>query len=357
MPRRSSRLNNRADREPVIASVLTSQLGDTIEVASPCLLVNDDLGAVKQELEAEGVDVTCWWRRALDDRPARAWPSDSTFKSAVLRLPKDWPTFALELDAIAARLEPGAHLYLYGANDEGIKTAQKRITSHGFEEPETLYIKHRSRVVCATRSASAEPQDDLEAFASRETLELPLRDSSIEVELVAYPGVFARGKLDDGTRILLEALDKVKPRTKVLDFACGTGIVGRWARERWPDCRVTLLEVDAIALHAAKQNVPGAIDLLGDGWSALTGSGNPGVSGSRYDAILSNPPIHRGRDEDMRVAVELVRRAPQFLTVGGLLVVVVQRTVGLGKVFEETFRNPRLLAESNAFQVWCGSQR
>ncbi len=114
-----------------------------------------------------------------------------------------------------------------------------------------------------------------------------------------------------------------------------------------PSCRLTLLDADALALAAAAENHPDAHCILSDGWTAMP-------PGERFDWIVSNPPIHVGRDEDYAICSALARRAREWLSPRGQLVAVTQRTVGLGTLFRETFRKSRMLAETPRYQVWLG---
>lgn len=336
----------------MIAGVALDYLLDAIAPDSgPVLVVDDDTDLVADQLSASGVAVERWNRRALDQRPASPWPDCGPVSSAVLRLSKDWPSFDFALHAVASRLQPDAKLWVYGANDEGIRSAHRRLTEAFFSEPETTHIKRRARVLeCQRNEVTEGLKGSLELFQSSSSVTLPLGQGTRDFELKSYPGAFARGRLDSGTEILLRGCEELKARKHVLDFCAGVGIVGVWAKARWPECEVSLLEVDAPSLEAAKLNLPGAKAFLSDAWHQLP-------KAERYDAILSNPPIHRGIEEDMGVLHDLVRGASGHLTASGVLVAVCQRSVGAGALFNETFNNVRLLVETKSFQVWCGSKR
>lgn len=336
----------------MIAGVAIDYLADVIAPDSgPVLVVDDDTDLVANELSAAGVSVERWNRRALDKRPATPWPTSGLANAAVLRLSKDWASFDFALHAVASRLQPGAKLWVYGANDEGIRSAPRRITETYFGETETTHIKRRARVLeCQRNDVTDGLKDSFEAFQSSSTVTLPVAGGTRDFELKSYPGAFARGRLDSGTEILLRGCEELKARKQVLDFCAGVGVVGVWAKARWPEVEVSLLEVDAPSLEAAKLNLPGAPAYLSDAWHGLPKT-------ARYDAILSNPPIHRGIEEDMGVVHDLVTGASAHLTASGVLVAVCQRSVGAGALFSEKFNNVRLLLETTSFQVWCGSKR
>ena len=93
------------------------------------------------------------------------------------------------------------------------------------------------------------------------------------------------------------------------------------------------LDVDAVALAAARENVPGARLIPSDGFDAL--------EHERYDLIVSNPPFHEGKVETGRVVERLVRGAPDHLETDGSLVLVTQRRLPLAALLASTFKHGR----------------
>lgn len=131
-----------------------------------------------------------------------------------------------------------------------------------------------------------------------------------------------------------------------MDYGCGSGVVGAVVRHLNPQVRLELLDLDAVALEAAGENVPGARFLLGDGL--------PPGDGDGYDAIVSNPPFHRGKAEEPEMITRLVEGAPGVLGPGGGIVLVAQRRIRLEEIFRRTFRRVEVRAEEGGFRVWGG---
>lgn len=329
------------DRESVLASVAAEALEEH-PLAGRVLVMGDADGGVARALHARGASPVAWTRLAIGGRAASAWPPDGPFDAAILRLPRGWAAFAMDLHAAAARVSEGAPVMLYGAKDEGVASAPKHVDGL-LDGAESVLVKRHARVLLARRTA-APARGAVEDWEETVTAEVP----GGTVALVSYPGLFAHGRLDPGTAALLEVLPEVKAGARVLDFGCGAGIIARVVRERAPEARVTLLDVDALALHAARRNVPGGDPVLSDGWAGL-------APRERFDLILSNPPLHRGKEEDFGALVALVKEASGRLRPSGALVVVVQRTAGAGKLFQAAFKDAALLAETPQYQVWRGS--
>ena len=167
-----------------------------------------------------------------------------------------------------------------------------------------------------------------------------------------YPGVFAYGRLDPATALLIAALPDVPDGSRVLDFGAGTGPVGAAVMERsGPRTEVHLLEPDAISLAAAEVNVAGATRIVGHGLSAVAGQGRATAAGP-YDLIVSNPPIHAAGAQSLRTVEGLVRGASATLTKGGSLLLVAQRRLPVPRLLEQAFRDVRTAADEGQFRVW-----
>lgn len=311
-----------------------------LEPEGPALVAMDPLPDVGDHLQGRGLEVARWHRRARGGRPAAPWPPEGPWATSVLRLPRAKEELEMALHALASVLRPGGRLFVHGANDEGIRSGTRRLEAVA-ERAWKVASGGKCRLLGARRA------DDLPELrgslaAWRRTFDLPLDE--IDRPWVSYPGVFAHGRLDEGTGLLLEALPELPPGAEVLDFGCGSGVIGAVAGARTPGASVECLDVDAVALEAARENVPGARILPGEGLGA--------VGDRRYDAILSNPPYHAGKAESTRVLSALVREAPAHLEPGGSLVIVVQRRLAAARLLEAAFRTVETLADRGPFRVW-----
>jgi 16S rRNA (guanine1207-N2)-methyltransferase len=156
--------------------------------------------------------------------------------------------------------------------------------------------------------------------------------------------VFAGRRLDEGTALLLSALPELKPGDRVLDYGCGSGVIGYSMLRRQPAARLVLLDPDTVALAAARENLPAARTVAG---VRLADAGP-----QRFQAILSNPPIHVGKQEDRSALKRLVAEAPEHLTPGGALQIVVQRRVPVEPMLQIAFRLVEQVAKSASFCVY-----
>lgn len=352
------------------SDAVVEALSRHLEVASPegDVLVLADLDAGAARLFASSAErVTRWSRVVTPGAVASSWPPSGPWGTVALRLPRAKDELEMLVHAAASVLEPGGVFLVYGANDEGIRSAPSRIEPL-FGGVDTVSVKSRCRVLRVRRP------DDVEGLkgslkAWRESWRLSY--DGLEREWVSYPGVFAHGRLDPGTRLLLDSVDSMGFKNsmgaagstgsesaplediRVLDYGCGSGViagvigsrlaVGTGGWDRTGDPRLHLLDADAIALEAARENVPAGRFILADGLAGVD---------EVYDLIVSNPPYHRGKAEDRRVLEALVRAAPSRLKKGGALVIVVQRRFPVEALLEQSFDDVGILGDDSTYRVW-----
>lgn len=279
-----------------------------------------------------------WLREAGYGGTASAWPPRGPFDCATLRMPRAREAYVMALHALAANMREGAALYVYGANDEGIRSAPKAFAPF-FADAETALTKSRARVWRARRTAAREGlRAGLADWRSVTRLDICGRD----YDWVSYPGVFAHGRIDAGTALLLAHLPEIDTDARALDFGAGSGVIARALVDR--GAKVDMLESDAVALEAARENVPEARAVLGTGLAEL--------GDARYALIASNPPLHAGRRWDLAVIARLLAEAPGHLVPSGALVLVTERTVLLPRHAKDRFVSVTLVAEKGGHRVW-----
>ena len=165
----------------------------------------------------------------------------------------------------------------------------------------------------------------------------------------AYPGLFAGGVMDIMTAALLERLPRFSSKS-ILDFCSGSGTIGGILQSRYPSAKVTLLDADAIAIHAAGRNM----ELLNAGKPRciLSNCFDGLKSKKNFDWIVSNPPVHRNKANDFSVCKALATGAARHLKADGTLFVVCQAYVPMRSMLT-TFNSVTVLSGSDGrFNVW-----
>lgn len=168
----------------------------------------------------------------------------------------------------------------------------------------------------------------------------------MRLRIATDAGVFARGGLDRGTRLLAEAL-QVGPCELVLDLGCGSGILGIVAAKISEGGRAILTDVNERAVDLARtglrtNGLANAEVRLGDLYDP--------VADLAFDHIVSNPPIRAGRS----VTDRIVSEAPLHLLDGGSLWLVARTRQGaeaLRHRMEQTFGNATVVARGGGYKV------
>lgn len=166
------------------------------------------------------------------------------------------------------------------------------------------------------------------------------------LELTTGSGVFAQGRLDIGTGVLLREVPPPEQAGTVLDLGCGYGVIGLAIAVAVPGCRVTAVDVNERALLLARENAERLG--VGDRFTACRPDEVP--ADAVFDEIWSNPPIRIGKD----ALHELLLRWLPRLVPGGAATLVVGKNLGADSLArwltDEGYPSARL-ASAKGFRV------
>ncbi|MDQ2715284.1 MAG: 16S rRNA methyltransferase [Chloroflexota bacterium] len=251
------------------------------------VLAEDNIAALQQPLRFVG---PCAIHHIpFHDYPLHAAPG--TIDVAVMNLlyqpGNAWLQYGLEVAAYALRA--GGLLYVMGAKDRGIVSMAKRMQAC-FGNVETLEISKGQRVVRSRKDAGWQPPEG-------QPPALPLDD------------VFAGGKLDEGTRLLLEVLE-VRATDVALDIGCGAGYIGLHIARLAHKGQVTMVDASLAAVARTRQRVEESGQ---SNVQVLPSIGAQAVMEQRFDLIVTNPPFHIGGIQTTSIAERFIREAAQVL--------------------------------------------
>jgi len=264
----------------------------------------------------------------------------STAQDIVLILPRERERLKMLLHALVSSMAPQSILWLAGENRSGIKSSAKQLSGY-FKSVAKIDSARHCTLLRACNPASP-IHFDLEDYKKT----WPVTFSGTQINIVSLPGTFAHGKLDRGTQLLLTTLENLKPTGQVLDFACGSGVIGLSLLRLQPATRLTLLEVSALALESARsslmENGMEAKVLTSDGLSRLEGS---------FDWIISNPPFHRGIRNDLDVARNFFAGAGDFLLKTGKILLVCNQHLPYPAWLRDYFTRVEVVRKEWGFKV------
>ena len=154
------------------------------------------------------------------------------------------------------------------------------------------------------------------------TVHLVLPD--MHLTLATDAGVFSPGRLDPGTRLLLEAAPPPPPDGDLLDLGTGYGPLALALAKRSPGARIWAVDVNQRALELCAGNAAAAGLVNVRCVPAASADPSSGSLPASYQLIWSNPPIRIGKQAlHSMLTAWLGRLAP-----GAAAYLVVQRNLG-----------------------------
>ena len=267
-----------------------------------------------------------------------------------------WMHYALEIAAYA--LKSGGRLYVQGAKDRGVLSLAKRLQAL-FGNVETLEIHKGDRVVRSTVGAqfiAPNSSDELQgAIILDNQLANALRASAAHSGKLQgsnrAPTLFAEGKLDEGTRLLLESLE-VRVTDVALDMGCGAGFIGCHMARLATKGQVTMVDASLVAVEEARRRVEqsGLTNA-----QVLSSDGAQAVSSQRFDLVVTNPPFHIGGIQTTEIGERFIREAAQVLRPRGRFYLVANRFLKYEPTMRECFKVVEEVGGNTRFKVLRGA--
>lgn len=254
-------------------------------------------------------------------------------------------------------------LLIVGDNKGGVKSAGKLLDKAGIRTQKSDSARHCT--LLAAQISAPVPAFD----PSSQIHTYQLTNKAQQLSLQNLPGAFSSDGLDPGSALLLADIDALlsdlsgrhnrsKQPIKILDFACGNGVIGLSVAQRlspqvmsYPVAyEITLSDVNAIALNCAEGNIrlnqfdPQRIKVVSsDGLKQVSG---------KFHCIVSNPPFHSGTKTDYSVSEQFFRDAKQKLLPGGKLRIVANRFLKYPDQLESVFGNLKIMTKNSKFSVY-----
>ena len=234
------------------------------------------------------------------------------------------------------RTAAGGTVVVAGGREDGAASLRKRC---GALVPLDGYApKHHGIAFWFANPAGAQAAGALEAANSPLLLDGRFRTA---------PGMFSFDRIDAGSRLLVENLPPAL-RGEVADFCAGWGFIAAQAALRCPGvARLDLYEADFDALEAARLNVRPQGAAPGFFWLDLARE----EVGRRYDAVLMNPPFHRGRAAEPELGAAMIGAAARALKPGGRLFMVANRHLPYERALAAAFPQHAEIVRDHAFKV------
>lgn len=253
------------------------------------------------------------------------------------------------LDEIAravARFAAPDVVLLCGGVSKHMNLSQNDVLRRYFGEVTASRGRGKSRLLIA--------QDPLRASATRADATNPWPRSvhvdDLGMTLVAHGGVFAGTSLDQGTRVLLEAMDGAVPTARVaVDLGCGNGVIATAIARRRPSIRVIATDVSAIAVASTRATA--AANGVADRVEVVRTDAGDELADGCAQLVLCNPPFHADTTVTTDAAEAMFRNAATILQSGGELWTVWNSHLRYRPVLEQLVGETRQVVRTPKFTV------
>jgi 16S rRNA (guanine1207-N2)-methyltransferase len=313
------------------------------QIPGKCLVITDNAGIHARLAGHDGCTPVFGY-----DHPAL---SEAAPETVVIFIPKSRSELSLRLALARHLVAPGGRIILVGEKKEGIAGAVRQLREQ-LPQAEKIDSARHCQVWLAdgvTPSAEFRLADWLQWHR--------IERKGTALEVAGLPGIFSDGELDAGTAMLLDTLAAEPPASgKILDFACGAGVIGAWWQRFQIEKGDTANPVDGVdvqfqATVCARETyrragVEGQIQ-ASDGLSAVDG---------RYQTVITNPPFHTGVRTDTSVTEAFLRDVKGHLLAGGELRLVANRFLPYQELIRRHLGPVRVLAEDSRFVVWSANR-
>jgi 16S rRNA G1207 methylase RsmC len=251
-----------------------------------------------------------------------------------------------------------------------------------FKEVQVQAIRKKALLIRTSGFMEENLVANISANIKARAKELPVEwpGETLKRSFVSLPGVFAGGKLDPASRLLIENLQKGVVEEfvgadfmvqGVLDAGCGMGVLSCAASERWPQAHLWALDHSWQALWSTQANLE-ACD-AGVGVSLCLSDGlhsayfdfyksmlkNDLCNSNKVNLIISNPPFHSGGALDQNLsrqwfagASKLLAEVPQ-----GVFLVVGNKGLQYPRLLKKHFARVENIAEQGKYGLYLAITR
>ncbi len=335
-----------AVRQPGDVAVVDDRFGVltlgliTLHGASDVRVVQDSLVGVRALQASAGTFGLRGFRHAESAEQAFR-----DVRLVVLRLSKANDRLDEIARAVARWAAPDVVL-LAGGVSKHMNLSQNDVLRRYFGEVTASRGRGKSRLLVA--------QDPHRAAAVRADTTNPwpraVHVDELGMTIVAHGGVFAGTSLDQGTRVLLGAMDAAVPTARsVVDLGCGNGVIATAIARRRPSVRVVATDVSQIAVLSTRATA--AANGVADRVTVVRSDAGDELEAASAQLVLCNPPFHADTTVTTDAAAAMFRNAATILQSGGELWCVWNSHLRYRGVLERTVGATREVVRTPKFTV------
>ncbi|QSP94358.1 class I SAM-dependent methyltransferase [Marinobacter salinisoli] len=276
----------------------------------------------------------------------------AAFDTVVVFLPKARTELDFRLALARKLIATGGRLLVVGEKKEGIAGAVKQLKTVAPGATKLDSARH-------CQIWSAEGVEPLDTFDVTRWMQWhTVSRAGVTVDVCGLPGIFSHGELDDGTGLLLDTLAET-PITadRILDFACGAGVIGTWLQSWQRQNGRACSEVDGLDVQSQAVICAQATYERGNAkGNILASDGLDGVEGT-WSAMVTNPPFHSGVKTDTSMTERFLQSVSRHLRPGGELRLVANTFLPYSGLIQRCIGPVERLHEDRRFTVYRAFRR
>lgn len=259
------------------------------------------------------------------------WPTEQL---NILFYPKAKDRLTWWIRQLQSELSNEKRLWIVGENNGGIKSLPNRLKGH------FVCTKIDSARHCALYQVEMVTplnlEDDWQSYCV------------LDLEVRSLPGVFSANKLDKGTEVLINTLPTLTG--SVLEFGGGSGILTTLLAKQASVNKVIASEIDLLAVHSSQKTL--ALNNVSSKAETIWSNGLSNVPPEKFDALVTNPPFHKGIATSYNASETLFAEAKDWLKPGGKFIWVANEFLSYQSIIEQHFSSIKLLAHEKGFKVF-----
>lgn len=265
----------------------------------------------------------------------------SPLNCALVKIPKSMQLFRFYLHHISANMKDDGEV-ICGFMTKYFTPQILEAAGDFFEEAVQSKAQKKARVLILKGKKTSFKTDFLTAINTDGIL-------PSSKPILQYPGVFSANTIDFATQFLLQNLHLRQDEERILDLACGNGILGYAAHIQAPHSEIHLQDDSLLAIESARLNLesPNAHFHYNDNLD--------GLEEDYFDLILSNPPFHFEFEINIEVAISLFHHARRCLKPSGRFLCVANQHLNYKTHLEKIFDTVKVMAENRKYVVYEAS--
>ncbi len=173
----------------------------------------------------------------------------------------------------------------------------------------------------------------------------------LKMTLSNHANLFSRDHLDIGARFFLTQFKHLPASEKVVDLACGNGVLGIRYLQMHADAKVQFIDESYMAIASTQDNYSSLINNDTSAAKFITDDGLKQIEDSSVDLVLCNPPFHQQHVIGEQTAMELFSQSKRCLQVGGALWLVANSHLDYQSKLKKLFGNCRVVDSNKKFVV------